>query len=72
MSQAVRYEEQGGTRCHHRLILSSGLSDPLKLEVRLKQSRSDQELVLLKAELVELKQLAQMMPLKRGASLSLL
>ena len=58
--------------CHHHLTLSSELSDPLKLEVMLKQSGSDQGLELLKAVLVRLKQLALMMPLRKGASLSCL
>ena len=46
-SRALRYEERAGTACHHRLILNSELSDPLKLEVMLKQSGSDQGLELL-------------------------
>ena len=52
MSWALRYEEQAGTECHHHLTLSSELSDPLKLEVMLKQFGSDQGLELLKVVLV--------------------
>ena len=41
MSRALSYEEQDETRRHHHLTLSSILTDPLWLEVSLKQSRSE-------------------------------
>ena len=47
MSRALRYGERARTVCHHHLILNSELSDPLKLEVMLKQSVLDQGLELL-------------------------
>ena len=55
--------------CHHPLILSSELYDPLSLEVTLKRSRSNLGLVRHVTLQVSLKQAALMMQLKKGASL---
>ena len=55
----LRCEERARTVCHHHLILSSELSNPLSLEVTLKRSGLDLELALP----------ALMMQLKKGVSL---
>ena len=46
MSRALKYVEHDETGHHHHLTLSSELTDPLKQEVSLKQSRSKLGLVL--------------------------
>ena len=41
-SQALRCDERSETELHHPLTLNSEWSDPLKLEVKVKRSRSTQ------------------------------
>ena len=55
--------------CHHHLILSSELYDPLSLEVMLKWSGLDLVLVRPVTLQVSMKQAAMMMQLTMGASL---